>query len=45
MKVYTLTMRIETDDDVSDEKIRGEIYDAFDEVPFSFHIIRVDEEG
>jgi hypothetical protein len=45
MKAYTLTMRIEADDDVTDEKVRAEIYDACDEVPFSFHIIRVDEEG
>ncbi|MER8002947.1 hypothetical protein [Streptomyces sp. NPDC095613] len=44
MKTFTLTMRIETDDDITDEQIRGEVYEACDEVPFSFHIIRVDEE-
>lgn len=43
MKVWTLTMRIEADDDVNDEQIREEIYDACPDVPFGFEITKVEE--
>jgi hypothetical protein len=43
MKVYTLTMRIEADDEINEEQIREEIYDACPEVPFGFAITKVEE--
>jgi hypothetical protein len=45
MKVYTLTMRIEADDDVNDAQIREEIYDACGDVPFGFDIKTIEQEG
>lgn len=38
MKIYTLTMRIEAEDDISPNQIRDEIYDACEDVPFGFDI-------
>ena len=43
MKIYALTMRVEAEDDVSPEQIKGEIYDACSEVPFGFDITDVRE--
>lgn len=38
MKIYTLTMRIETDDEITAERIRAEIYNAGEDLPFGFDI-------
>lgn len=43
MKRYILTMRIETEGDISEEQIKEEIYDACAEVPFGFDITGVEE--
>ncbi|WP_157874565.1 hypothetical protein [Streptomyces sp. AcH 505] len=43
MKTYTLTMRIEADDDANAEQIREELYDAAGDVPFGFDITEVSE--
>lgn len=42
MKVYTLVMRIEADDDLTPEDIKGELYDAGADVPFGFEITKVE---
>ncbi len=44
MAVWTLTMRIEADDDVNDDQIRNEIYDACTDVSFGFDITRIEED-
>jgi hypothetical protein len=41
VKVYTLVMRIEADDDISPEQIKEEIYDACTDVPFGFDITEI----
>jgi hypothetical protein len=38
VKVYTLVMCIEADDDISPEQIKAELYEAADDVPFGFDI-------
>ncbi len=43
MAVYTLTMRIEADAEVTPEQIRQEIYDACPDVPFGFDITGIEE--
>lgn len=43
MKTYTLTMRIEADDDVAPEQIREAIYDAGVDVPFGFEVTALEE--
>lgn len=45
MKIYTLTMRIEAeeDDDITPERIKNEIYDACPDVPFGFGITSIEE--
>lgn len=45
MKVYTLTMRIEAEDDISPDQIREEIYDACEDVSFGFDIKTVEGEA
>jgi predicted DNA-binding transcriptional regulator AlpA len=45
MKVYTVTLRVETDSDVTPDQIRQEIYDACPDVPFGFEITSVEQEG
>ena len=45
MKTYTLTMRIEAEDDVTVDQMRTEIYDACEDVPFGFDIKTVVEES
>jgi predicted DNA-binding transcriptional regulator AlpA len=44
MAVYTLTMRIEADPEVTPEQIRQEIYDACPDVPFGFDITSIEGE-
>ena len=44
MKTYTVTMRIEADEDVNEARIREEIYDACPDVPFGFEITKVEED-
>jgi hypothetical protein len=44
VKVYTLTMRIEADDEINAAQIREEIYDACPDVSFGFDITAVAEE-
>ncbi|MGW1134441.1 hypothetical protein [Streptomyces griseoluteus] len=44
MKTYTLTMRIEADDEINAEQIREEIYDACPDVSFGFDITKVEED-
>lgn len=44
MKTYTLTMRIEADDDINEEQIKEEILDACPDVPFGFDITSVEEQ-
>lgn len=44
MAVYTLTMRIEADREVTPEQIRQEIYDACPDVPFGFDITSIEGE-
>ncbi|WP_181849612.1 hypothetical protein [Streptomyces parvulus] len=44
MKTYTLTMSIQTDNFIDEEEIRQQIYNACNEVPFSFDITNVAEE-
>lgn len=39
--VYTLTMRIEADEEVTSEQIKQEIYDACPDVPFGFEITSI----
>ena len=43
MKVYTLTMRIEAEDDVTPDQIRMELYGSTDDVPFGFDITTITE--
>lgn len=43
MKTYILTMRIEADDDINEEQIKEEIYDACPDVPFGFEITACEE--
>lgn len=43
--VYTLTMRIEADGEVTPEQIRQEIYDACPDVPFGFDITSIEPEA
>lgn len=45
MKVYTLTMRIEADDEINEEQIREELYMAGGDVPFGFDITSLEGEG
>jgi hypothetical protein len=44
VKTYILTMRIEADDDINEEQIKEEIYDACPDVPFGFDITTVEEQ-
>lgn len=44
LMVYTLTMRIEADEEVTPERIRQEIYDACPDVPFGFDITGIEPE-
>ncbi|MFE4915867.1 hypothetical protein ACFRCX_30650 [Streptomyces sp. NPDC056652] len=44
MKTYVLTMRIEADDAVDADRIREEIYDATEDVPFGFDITDITEQ-
>ena len=44
MKAYTVTLRVESDDDLTAEQIREEFYIAGADVPFSFEVTSVDEE-
>ncbi|MFJ2961148.1 hypothetical protein ACIPIC_02425 [Streptomyces collinus] len=44
MKVYTLTVRVESDDDLTAEQIREELYMAGGDVPFGFDITSIEEE-
>lgn len=41
--VYTVTLRVVADSDVSPEQIRQEIYDACPDVPFGFDVVSVEE--
>ncbi|MGW1468535.1 hypothetical protein ACWCPT_29835 [Streptomyces sp. NPDC002308] len=43
MKTYTLTMRVEADDNITPDQIREELYDAAEGVPFSFEITAINE--
>lgn len=43
--VYTLTMRIEANSEVTPEQIRQQIYDACPDVPFGFDITSVEPEA
>ena len=43
MKVYTLLMRIESEDDVNADQIREELYDATEDVNFGFDITSITE--
>ncbi|MFI9154518.1 helix-turn-helix transcriptional regulator [Streptomyces sp. NPDC053367] len=43
MSVYTVTLRVEADSEVTPEQIRQEIYDAGSELPFGFDITEVSE--
>lgn len=43
--VYTLTMRIEADSEMTPEQIRQEIYDACPDVPFGFDVTSVKPES
>lgn len=47
MKVYTLTMRIEVDDedDPTPQDIRDAFYDAGGDLPFGFDITTIEKEG
>ncbi|WP_282797870.1 hypothetical protein [Streptomyces sp. CC224B] len=45
MKKYTLTITIEADDDIDADRIREEMYEAGEDVPFSFHIAGITEES
>jgi hypothetical protein len=45
MAVYTVTMRVEADAEVTPEQIRQEIYDACPDVPFGFDVTSVEPEG
>ncbi|MCM3822270.1 hypothetical protein ACP4TB_28800 [Streptomyces sp. DR3-1] len=44
MKTYRLTMRIEAGDEIEPARIRQEIYNACDDVPFGFEVVDVTEE-
>lgn len=44
MKTYILTMRVETDDDVTADQIREELYEAARDVPFSFEVTDTTEQ-
>ncbi|MER0476784.1 hypothetical protein ABR737_00165 [Streptomyces sp. Edi2] len=43
MATYTLTMRIEANDDITPDRIRDELYEAAEDVPFSFDITDISE--
>lgn len=45
MSVYTVTLRVEADSEVTPERIRQEIYDAGEDVPFGFDITSIEPEG
>lgn len=45
MSVYTVTLRVEADSEVTPEQIRQEIYDACPDVPFGFDITSIEPEG
>lgn len=40
--VYTVTLRVEADEDVTPEQIRQEIYDAGTDLPFGFDVTAVE---
>lgn len=42
MSTYTLTMRIEADEEVAPEQIRQEVYDACSDVPFGFDVTSIE---
>lgn len=42
MSVYTVTMRVEADSEVTPEQIRQEIYEACSDVPFLFDVTSVE---
>lgn len=41
MSVYTVTLRVEADSEVTPEQIRQEVYDACSDVPFGFDVTSV----
>jgi len=43
MPTYTLTMSIESDSDITPDQIRDELYNAGENVPFSFDITTITE--
>ncbi|PBC72229.1 MULTISPECIES: hypothetical protein [unclassified Streptomyces] len=45
MKVYTLVMQIETEDDdqLSAKDVKAMVYDAGSDLPFGFEITKVEE--
>lgn len=43
MRVYTLTMRLKADDDITPDQIRDELYGAAEDVPFGFDITAITE--
>jgi hypothetical protein len=45
MAVYTVTLRVEADSEVTPEQIRQEIYDACPDVPFGFDITSIEPEA
>jgi predicted DNA-binding transcriptional regulator AlpA len=45
MSVYTVTLRVEADSEVTPDRIRQEIYDAAEDVPFGFDVVSVEPEG
>ncbi|MEU7317469.1 hypothetical protein [Streptomyces sp. NPDC007083] len=44
MRTFTLTMRIQAEDSIDPEQIREEVYDAGEDVPFSFDITDIAED-
>jgi len=45
VKTYILTVRVESDDDLTAEQVREELYIAGGEVPFSFDVTSIEEES
>lgn len=43
MKRYTVTLHVEAGDEVTEQQISQEIYDACPDVPFGFHVYEVRE--
>jgi hypothetical protein len=41
VKIYTLTMRIEADDDRTPESIKAELYEATEGVEFAFDVTEI----